>query len=45
MPLTRSVGKENADGKSWNEAHHYTPPDIKGGAQGLRDGVVGLVAP
>ena len=32
-------------GKSWNEVHSYTPPDIKGGAQGLRDGAFGLAAP
>lgn len=32
-------------GKSWQEVHSYTPPDIKGGAQGLRDGAFGLVAP
>jgi len=32
-------------GKSWEEVHSYTPPDIKGGAQGLRDGAFGLVAP
>lgn len=32
-------------GKTWNEIHSYTPPDIQGGAQGLRDGAFGLVAP
>ena len=32
-------------GKSWTEVHSYTPPDIKGGAQGLRDGAFGLVSP
>lgn len=32
-------------GKSWNEVHSFTPPNIKGGAQGLRDGAFGLVAP
>jgi len=32
-------------GQSWNEVHSYTPPDIQGGAQGLRDGAYGLVAP
>lgn len=30
--------------KSWQEVHSYTPPDIKGGAQGLRAGAFGLVA-
>jgi photosystem II stability/assembly factor-like uncharacterized protein len=32
-------------GKTWQEVHRYDPPDIKGGAQGLRAGAFGLVAP
>jgi hypothetical protein len=32
-------------GKSWVEAHSYQPPDIQGGAQGLRDGAFGLASP
>jgi photosystem II stability/assembly factor-like uncharacterized protein len=32
-------------GKSWTEVHSYTPDKIEGGAQGLRDGDFGLVAP
>jgi hypothetical protein len=32
-------------GQSWKEVHRYNPPEIQGGAQGLRDGAFGLVAP
>ena len=32
-------------GQSWKEVHRYNPPKIQGGAQGLRDGAFGLVAP
>jgi hypothetical protein len=32
-------------GKTWDEVHSYTPEKIEGGAQGLRDGAFGLVAP
>lgn len=32
-------------GKTWQGVHQYTPPDIKGGAQGLRAGAWGLVTP
>lgn len=32
-------------GKSWREVYRYEPPDIKGGAQGLRAGAFGLSAP
>lgn len=32
-------------GKSWEEVHSCTPDNIKGGAQGLRAGAFGLVAP
>ena len=38
--------QRSADGGStWQEVHRYTPPDIKGGAQGLRSGAFGFVAP
>ena len=40
-----NILRSTDDGKSWQEVHSYTPPDIKGGAQGLRDGAFGLVAP
>ncbi|MBX7207950.1 MAG: hypothetical protein K1X78_06560 [Verrucomicrobiaceae bacterium] len=32
-------------GETWQEVHSYQPADIQGGAQGLRDGAWGLVAP
>jgi hypothetical protein len=32
-------------GQSWQEVYAFKPADVKGGAQGLRDGAFGLVAP
>lgn len=32
-------------GKSWQEVHRFEPPQITGGAQGLRDGAFGLLSP
>jgi len=32
-------------GKSWQEVHRYEPPQISGGAQGLRDGAFGRLSP
>jgi hypothetical protein len=32
-------------GKSWQQVHSYQPNDIKGGAQGLRDGAFGFLRP
>jgi hypothetical protein len=32
-------------GKSWQQVHSYQPDDIKGGAQGLRDGAFGFLRP
>jgi len=40
-----NILRSTDSGKTWTEVHTYTPPDIKGGAQGLRDGAFGLVAP
>ena len=40
-----NIQRSTDGGKSWNEVHNCTPPDINGGAQGLRDGAFGLVAP
>ena len=40
-----NIQRSTDGGKSWLEVHSYTPPDIKGGAQGLRAGAFGLVAP
>ena len=44
-PQRSNILRSTDGGKSWNEVHSYTPPDIQGGAQGLRDGSFGLVAP
>jgi len=44
-PQRSNIFRSTDGGKSWNEVHSYTPPDIQGGAQGLRDGAFGLVAP
>ncbi|TLD70373.1 exo-alpha-sialidase [Phragmitibacter flavus] len=44
-PQRFNILRSTDGGKSWNEVHTYTPPDIKGGAQGLRDGAFGLVSP
>lgn len=44
-PQRFNILRSTDGGKSWNEVHSYTPPDIQGGAQGLRDGSFGLVAP
>ncbi|MFM2168756.1 MAG: hypothetical protein RIS79_3127 [Verrucomicrobiota bacterium] len=38
-----NILRSTDSGKTWTEVHTYTPPDIKGGAQGLRDGAFGLV--
>jgi len=40
-----NIQRSTDSGKTWQEVHQYTPPDIKGGAQGLRAGAWGLVAP
>lgn len=40
-----NIQRSTDGGKSWQEVHRYEPPDIKGGAQGLRAGAFGLVAP
>ena len=45
QPQRSNILRSTDGGKSWQEVHSYTPPDIKGGAQGLRDGAFGLVAP
>jgi photosystem II stability/assembly factor-like uncharacterized protein len=44
-PQRFDILRSTDGGKRWNEVHHYTPPDIQGGAQGLRDGAFGLVTP
>ncbi|MCB1237365.1 MAG: hypothetical protein KDM91_20035 [Verrucomicrobiae bacterium] len=32
-------------GETWDEVYSYEPEKLEGGAQGLRDGAFGLVAP
>lgn len=44
-PQRTNILRSTDGGKSWAEAHRYSPEDIKGGAQGLRDGAFGFVAP
>jgi hypothetical protein len=40
-----SILRSTDGGKSWSEVHHYEPDAVQGGAQGLRDGAHGLIAP
>jgi photosystem II stability/assembly factor-like uncharacterized protein len=40
-----SILRSADGGDTWQEVHRYAPPDIAGGAQGLRAGAFGLVAP
>ncbi len=44
-PQRFNILRSSNSGQSWQEVNSYTPPEIKGGAQGLRAGVFGLVAP
>jgi photosystem II stability/assembly factor-like uncharacterized protein len=44
-PQRTNILRSTDGGKTWQEVHQYTAPDIKGGAQGLRAGAFGLVAP
>jgi len=44
-PNRTNIQRSADGGKTWQEVHQYTPPDIKGGAQGLSVGAFGLVAP
>jgi hypothetical protein len=44
-PQRTNILRSADGGKSWQEVHRYDPPDIGGGAQGLRDGAFGHVAP
>jgi photosystem II stability/assembly factor-like uncharacterized protein len=40
-----NILRSSDGGKTWTEVHRYEPDKIEGGAQGLRDGEFGLVAP
>jgi photosystem II stability/assembly factor-like uncharacterized protein len=40
-----NIQRSTDGGETWQEVHSYQPAEIKGGAQGLRDGAFGLVAP
>jgi photosystem II stability/assembly factor-like uncharacterized protein len=40
-----NIQRSTDGGQTWQEVHSYEPAEIKGGAQGLRDGAFGLVAP
>lgn len=44
-PQRTNILRSTNEGKTWTEVHTYEPADVKGGAQGLRDGAFGLVAP
>lgn len=44
-PQRFNIQRSIDSGLTWQEVHSFTPADIKGGAQGLRDGAFGLVAP
>ncbi len=40
-----NIQRSTDGGTIWQEVYSFQPADIKGGAQGLRDGAFGLVAP
>lgn len=44
-PQRSNILRSSDSGVSWEEVHSYAPEKIEGGAQGLRDGAFGLVAP
>ncbi len=44
-PQRFNIQRSTDGGQTWQEVHSFTPADIKGGAQGLRDGAFGFVAP
>jgi len=45
QPQRSNILRSTDGGKSWSEVHTYEPPNIQGGAQGLRAGAFGLLAP
>ena len=44
-PNRTSIQRSADGGNTWQEVHQYTPPEVEGGAQGLRAGEFGLVSP
>jgi hypothetical protein len=42
-PQRSNILRSVDGGKSWLEVYSYQPPDIKGGAQGLRNGAFGYL--
>lgn len=44
-PQRFNIQRSTDGGQTWQEVQSFTPADIKGGAQGLRDGAFGFVAP
>ena len=44
-PQRSNILRSSDRGASWEEVYSYQPDQIEGGAQGLRDGAFGLVAP
>jgi hypothetical protein len=44
-PQRCNILRSSDRGASWEEVYSYQPDQIEGGAQGLRDGAFGLVAP
>lgn len=44
-PQRTFILRSTDGGQSWEEVHRYEPEPVQGGAQGLRDGAFGLVAP
>ena len=44
-PQRFNIQRSTDGGETWQVVYSFVPADIKGGAQGLRDGAFGLVAP
>jgi hypothetical protein len=44
-PQRTNILRSADEGESWQEVHRYQPEAVRGGAQGLRDGVFGFLSP